>query len=95
MGLILLHVAGEALAYALFMPRQDALMALYVNPQERARTMAVIGALIVAVSSPFGAVAGMLSQVDRRLPFLLNLALLALMGVLAAQLRETPEAERT
>ena len=56
-------------------PRKDALIQLNINPQERARINALIMASTIAFSSPFGYLAGWLSSLDRRLPFVFMLAL--------------------
>jgi len=53
------------------------LIALNVDPAERARILAIIHVIIMAVTSPFGWIAGMLSGISRNLPFVLNLCLLA------------------
>ena len=53
------------------------LVALNVNPEERARVMAILHMLIMTATSPFGWIGGMLSNHSRNLPFVLNLFLLA------------------
>jgi MFS family permease len=53
------------------------LLALNVNPEERARVMAILHMIIMAATSPFGWIGGMLSSISRNLPFALNLFLLA------------------
>ena len=52
------------------------LLALNVNVKERARVMAVLNMITVALTSPFGWIGGLLSGVSRNLPFVLNLFLL-------------------
>jgi MFS family permease len=52
------------------------LVALNANPEERARVMAIVHMIIMAFSSPFGWIGGMLSDISRNLPFALNLVLL-------------------
>ena len=56
----------------------SSLVALHVNAEERARVIAIQQMLIMAVTSPFGWIAGILSGISRNLPFVLNLFLLAL-----------------
>ena len=68
-GFVLLYVFLAAVAAALVNPRKDALLQLNINPQERARLNALIMASTIALSSPFGYLAGWLSSIDRRLPF--------------------------
>jgi len=52
------------------------LLALNVNPEERARVMAILHMLIMAATSPFGWIGGILSSFSRNLPFVLNLFLM-------------------
>jgi len=53
------------------------LLALSVNPEERARILAIVHMIIMAITSPFGWIGGMLSDISRNLPFAMNLCLLA------------------
>ena len=53
------------------------LVALNVNPQERARVQAILHMIVMTVTSPFGWIAGILSGFSRNFPFVLNLCLLA------------------
>jgi hypothetical protein len=55
----------------------ESLIALHVNPDERARIMAIRYMLIMLVTAPFGWFSGFLSDISRNLPFVLNLFLLA------------------
>jgi MFS family permease len=52
------------------------LMAIHVDPAERARMMAIIQMIIMPITAPFGWIAGMLSEISRSLPFILNICLL-------------------
>jgi len=54
------------------------LVALNVDPAERARIQALLFMIIFALTSPFGWIAGILSDISRTLPFILNLFLLVL-----------------
>ena len=54
------------------------LLQLSINAQERARLNALIMASTIALSSPFGYLAGCLSSLDRRLPFIFTIALFIL-----------------
>lgn len=62
----------DALAYALVVPRKDAMVALFVDPKERARITALMVSLMQLFSAPFGALAGTLSGINRRLPFCMS-----------------------
>jgi len=67
----------DAFGSANLMMLARALTALNVNPAERARIMAILNMLNMAVTAPFGWIGGLLSGISRNLPFVLNLALLA------------------
>jgi MFS family permease len=54
------------------------LVALHVNPEERARVQAILHMVVMAVTSPFGWIAGILSGLSRNFPFVLTLCLLAI-----------------
>ena len=61
----------------------DKLIATSVDPNERARIMAILYMVVIGFSSPFGWIAGQLSGIDRSLPFVLNIVVFAVGGVLA------------
>jgi len=69
------YVFVEACAVALFMPRLGAITANAIDPKERARIRGLFNVVILAFVSPFAYLAGVLSDMDRRLPFVLNIAL--------------------
>jgi MFS family permease len=79
------YVVMDACAAALLLPRIDALAANAIEPRERARIRSLFNMIIMAVSSPFVYLAGLLSDTDRRLPFMLN-AILFLVMVLVVML---------
>jgi MFS family permease len=54
----------------------ESLVALHVNPGERARVMAIQHMIIMFATSPFGWIGGILSGISRNLPFMLNICLL-------------------
>jgi hypothetical protein len=53
------------------------LVALHVNPVERARVQAIMNLIIMAATAPFGWIGGLLSNISRSFPFILCLFLLA------------------
>ncbi len=53
----------------------DKLLGLVVEPKERARIMSLLYVLMIICTSPFGWIAGQMSQANRLLPFLLSIAL--------------------
>jgi hypothetical protein len=72
----------EAFALALINPLMDSLTVIMVDAGERARIMALLYVIIIALTSPFGWIAGMLSQINRTLPFVMNIGLYGLGAVL-------------
>jgi MFS family permease len=73
--MIVLFIVLEAFGFAMVMPRRDSLMAIFVNPQERARMVCIINVLITVFAMPFGYISGWLSSMDRRLPFMLAITM--------------------
>lgn len=73
-------------------PRKDALLQLSINAQERARLNALIMASTIALSSPFGYLAGWLSSLDRRLPFIFTIALFILAMLVIGHIQD-PQTE--
>ena len=74
--ILVVSIILEACSISLINPLLDSMQVVLVDPQERARIMAILYVIVVAFTSPFGWIAGILSGVDRRLPFLLNISLL-------------------
>ncbi|GHV26681.1 hypothetical protein FACS18948_2820 [Clostridia bacterium] len=64
-------VALDAVAFAAVTPLQGALQIMYTDAHERARVMSVFQAMILLVSAPFGAIAGILSQANRSYPLIM------------------------
>jgi MFS family permease len=54
----------------------ESLVALHVNAAERARVMAIQHMIIMFVTTPFGWIGGILSQMSRSFPFVLNMCIL-------------------
>ncbi len=72
---LMVYIMLDAFAAALFVPQKDALTATFVEPEERSRLISLIYIIMIAVSTPFGWIAGSLSDWNRRTPFVLNTAL--------------------
>ena len=88
LGFVLVYVFAAAVA--------DALLQLNINPQERARLNALIMASTIALSSPFGYLAGWLSSLDRRLPFAFTFLLFITAMVVIGRIQEPQmEEEKT
>ena len=75
----------EAFSYSLVMPRSDSLTALLIEPSERARIKGLITVIVLSCGVPFGYIAGRLSEMDRRLPFVLNMAIFTLALIIIAK----------
>ncbi|MBI4927387.1 MAG: MFS transporter [Anaerolineae bacterium] len=89
--LLLLSVIIETCAYSVVGTQIDRMLVVTVDAAERARIMSILLVIQVAATTPFGWIAGELSTVNRILPFMLNIALLAvgaLLVYLAARLKK-------
>lgn len=86
--LVLGYTLFEAFACALFFPRRDALMVIFIDAQERSRAQSLLYVATMAITTPFGWIIGQLSALDRRLPFLLNIFIFILIAVLIIFSRE-------
>ena len=73
---IIIYAIIDAFAVAIINPRCASLMSIVINPQERARMFSIINAVITLICMPFGYIAGFLSSIDRRLPFLMAIAMM-------------------
>ncbi|MDR2514045.1 MAG: MFS transporter [Christensenellaceae bacterium] len=69
------YILLEAVGGAVVVPRKDSLVALFVDPNERARMMGMLTVIMLACSTPFGWIGGQLSALNRMLPFALNFLL--------------------
>ena len=72
----------EACAHGLVMPRKDSIVALFIEEDERARINSVMTMAVLAINIPFGYLSGYLSDMDRRLPFILNAIIFTSVAVL-------------
>ena len=84
---LVIFTALDACAAALFLPRRDSLVILNVDPRERARIMALLVVIMLGISSPFGFIVGTVSEISRRIPFMMSIGLFVLMGVIVAMER--------
>ena len=74
--LLCLSLVFDGFGLGLLSMLSESLIALHVNPDERARIMAIRFMFIMIAIAPFGLIAGFLSDISRNLPFMLNLVLL-------------------
>ncbi len=81
-GLLAVATLVEACTLPVATALLDKLVVLVVDAQERARIMAIIYVIMILFTSPFGWIAGQMSEVDRVLPFVLNIVLYGLGGLL-------------
>ncbi len=81
-GWLIFSVFLEACSYACISPQIDRLMFVTTDPQERARIISIMWMGAILVSTPFGWIAGELSELNRIYPFLLSMGLLLLGGIL-------------
>ena len=61
----------------------DKLIAISVDPKERARIMGLLYLVVLTCTTPFGWIAGQASQINRNLPFVINIVVLTLAALLA------------
>jgi MFS family permease len=81
--LLMLNIILEACALATINPLLDSMMIRTIHAAERARIQSLLYVGIILGTSPFGWIAGQLSTIDRALPFVLNMLLFVVGGVLA------------
>jgi len=81
------YVVAEALANALVMPRKDSMSIWFVDEKQRARMNALIYVTMIGLTSPFARIIGELSAIDRRLPFVFNIAIFLVCAVMIATSR--------
>lgn len=73
----------EACSFAVVSPLVDQMTVLTVNARERARILSILSMGIILLTSPFGWIAGTLSEINKDLPFVLNIGLFAIGALLA------------
>jgi DHA1 family tetracycline resistance protein-like MFS transporter len=97
--LLLFTILIDAWSIALINPFLGSTITVNVDPQERARIMAIISVVVISLTSPFGWIAGRLSEVNRVLPFVLNIVMftigLILVPVAAWAVKRASEVEGT
>jgi len=74
-ALLLISILIEAASLAMFGPLMDALIIISIDNAERARINSILAAIAILLTSPFGWIAGQLSEINRVLPFVLNISL--------------------
>jgi MFS family permease len=80
--LLLVSILFESCSLAAVNTLTDKMIVVTVDEKERARIMAVIYVVVILFTSPFGWIAGNLSEINKILPFILRIILLAIGGLL-------------
>ena len=80
---LVISVFLEACCYATVSPLVDQMVVLTIDPKERARIQSIMYVGTILITSPFGWIAGTLSELNKSLPFILNIVLFAVGAVLA------------
>lgn len=93
--LVMGYTILEAAAYAVIIPRKDALMAHYVDQKERSRIYALYNVLMIGISVPFGSLIGWMFEVSPGLPFLFNIMLFGLCILLTMGSRDLSRLEES
>jgi len=92
--ILFIFIFFDAVAYSFVVPRNDSLTQILIEPSERARIRGLMGVIVLGLSIPFGYIAGWLSDMDRRYPFILISILLVLMFIIIAANKKRLEAIR-
>ena len=72
--MLLISVLIEATSLAMFNPLMNALTIISIDNAERARINSILAVVVISLTSPFGWIAGQLSEINRVLPFVLNIS---------------------
>jgi MFS family permease len=73
--LILISVLIEAISLAVYAPLIESLITISIASEERARINAILSMVVILLTSPFGWIAGQLSEINRIFPFILSIVL--------------------
>jgi MFS family permease len=71
--LVLISTLIEACSYATVSTQIDRMTVVTVAPEERARIMSLLALSVLIITTPFGLIAGRLSEINRILPFILDI----------------------
>src|SRR5205085_11954257 len=80
--LLLVATVLEAACTPLATTLLDKLIAISVDPKERARIMAILYVAMIVFTTPFGWIGGQLSALNRSLPLILSLVLFVVSAIL-------------
>jgi len=88
---LIIYTLVDAVANCLVMPRKDSILMIGIDKEERARVLALVVGIAFICSAPFGYLSGLLSQMDRRLPFVFAIALYILCAITMAKYKDVPK----
>ncbi len=80
--LLLVSTFLEACSYATVSTQMDRMIVVTIEAKERARIMGLLFMVVIVFTTPFGWIAGELSEINRNLPFILNISLYSVGAVL-------------
>lgn len=89
-GLLILSVVLDAGCVAMVGPQVDKLSVVTVDPEERARILALLYMGMLIITAPFGWIAGNLSSIDKAYPFILNIGFYSIGLMLTFLATRTP-----
>ena len=72
---LVLYVLADAFGNAIFSPRKESLVAMCIDEKERSRVSGLLYVIMIGLCSPFGYIGGVLSGINRILPFAFNAVL--------------------
>ena len=93
-GLLLIVTILEGCSFPATNTLLDKLIVTTVDAKERARIMAILYTVVLMFTSPFGWIAGQLSEINRNLPFILNIVLYSFGMLLAFTAGRAKHAQR-
>ena len=76
-ALLVMSAVFVALGTSVATPRIDTLVANTIVNEDRSVVNAILAVILLVISTPFGYIGGILSEIDARTPFLLTLAIFA------------------
>jgi hypothetical protein len=90
---LLVSTLIEAVSFATVSTLLDKMVVVTVEPKERARILAILYVIVILFTTPFGWIAGRLSEVNRMLPFLLNIVFFAVGGIFVYKAGGVPKTQ--
>ena len=82
-GFLIISSFLEACSFAVVSPLVDQMVVLTIDAKERARIQSILYVGIILITTPFGWIAGQLSEINKDFPFILNIVLFTIGAFLA------------